>query len=149
MRAPEALSDATDALALARQLRHREWIAYAHWNVGQAKLELGDLPGAEAAFALGLEASHNIPIFASENASGIAIALIRQGKVDAARHHVDRALAEGPPQSLYNGRLAAAEAAVATNDPNAERVIGEAISRAEQGGHLLSIRRLRVLAARL
>jgi DNA-binding SARP family transcriptional activator len=149
MRAPEALSDATDALALARQLRHREWIAYAHWNVGQAKLELGDLSGAEAAFALGLETAHNIPIFASENASGIAIALIRQGKVDAARHHVDRALAEGPPQSLYHGRLAAAEVAVAAKDPDAERVIEEAVSRAEQGGHLLSIRRLRELAAGL
>jgi len=148
-RAPEALSDATDALALARQLRHREWIAYAHWNVGQAKLELGDLRGAEAAFASGLETAHHIPIFASENASGIAIALIRQGKVDAARHHLNRALAEGPPQSLYHGRLAAAELAIAAKDPNAERVIDDAISRAEQGGHLLSIRRLGELAARL
>ena len=148
-RVPEALSDATDGLALARQLQHREWIAYAHWNVGQAKLVMGDLPGAEAAFAAGLEAAHNLPIFASENASGLAIAMTRQGAVDAARHHVDRALAEGPPQSLYDGRLAAAEVAVAAKDPNAERVIDEAISEAEQGGHLLSVRRLRELAARL
>ena len=148
-RAPDALSDATRALALARQLRHREWIAYAHWNVGQAKLELGDLPGAEATFASGLEAAHNIPIFASENASGLAIALIRQGQVAAARPCVDRAFAEGPPQSLYDGRLAAAEVAVAARDRNADRVIEEAISRAEQGGHLLSLRRLRELAAGL
>jgi hypothetical protein len=39
--------------------------------------------------------------------------------------------------------------AVAAKDPDAERVIEEAVSRAEQGGHLLSIRRLRELAAGL
>jgi DNA-binding SARP family transcriptional activator len=148
-RAPEALSEAADALALARQLRHREWIAYSLWNVGQAKLQMGDLPGAEEAFAAGLEAAHNMPIFACANASGMAIALTRHGKLDAARQHVELALAEGAPQTLYEGRLAAAEVAVAAKDPNARQIIGEAISRAEQGGHLLSLPRLRELAAHL
>ena len=148
-RAPEALSDATDALAIARQLRHREWIAYSLWNVGQAKMQMGDLPAAEAAFAAGLEAGHKIPIFASANASGMAIALTRRGELDAARHLVERALTESPPQTLYEGRLAAAELAVAANDPNARHIIGEAISRAERGGHLLSLQRLRELAGRL
>ena len=148
-RAPEALSDATDALALARRLRHREWTAYSLWNVGQARLQMGDRPGAEAAFAAGLEAGHKIPIFASANASGLAIALTRHGELDAARHLVERALTESPPQTLYEVRLAAAVLAVAANDPKARQIIEEAISLAERGGHLLSLSRLRELAGRL
>jgi hypothetical protein len=44
------------------------------------------------------------------------------------------------------GRLAAAELAVAALDPDAKVIIREAISRAEDGGHLLSLPRLRELA---
>jgi tetratricopeptide (TPR) repeat protein len=148
-RAPEALSEAANALALATQLQHREWIAYSQWNVGQAKLELGDLTGAEDAFAKGLEAAHHIPIFASVNGSGLAIALTRLGELEAARHHAERALTEGTPQTVYDARHAAAEIAVAAKDPQGERFIRDAISKAEEGGHLLSSSRLRELAARL
>ena len=148
-RAPEALAEAGVALALARQLQHREWLAYSHWNVGQAKLAVGDLAGAEGAFAEGLEAARNMPIFASANASGLALSLTHRGELAAARHQLELALAECTPQTIYQGRLAEAELAVASEDADAGRIIQEAISRAEEGGHLLSLSRLRELAARL
>ena len=148
-RLPEALSDAVEARALAKQLQHREWIAYSNWNIGQAKLEGGDLAGAGDAFVLGMEAAHNMPIFASANASGLAITLTRRGDLDAARQQTEQAIAACTPQTIYQGRLAAAELAVAAQDPDAEVIIREAISTAEEGGHLLSLPRLRELAARL
>jgi DNA-binding SARP family transcriptional activator len=148
-RASDALTDAVEAVALARRLRHREWIAYSHWTMGQANLEMVDLAGADRAFAEGLEAAHSMPIFASLNASGRAIALSRRGKVDDARQHVRRALAEATPQTVFEARLAAAEVAVAAKDPNAEQMIREAIGGAERSGHLISLPRLGELAARL
>lgn len=148
-RLPEALSDAVEALALAKQLQHREWIAYSNWNIGQAKLEGGDLAAAGDAFLLGMEAAHNMPIFASANASGLAITLTRRGDLDAARQQTEQAIAACTPQTIYQGRLAAAELAVAAHDPDAEVIIREATSTAEEGGHLLSLPRLRELAARL
>jgi DNA-binding SARP family transcriptional activator len=148
-RAQEALADAATALVLARRVGHREWISYAHWNIGQAKLELADPAGAEAAFAAGLEAAHHMPIFASVNASGMAMALTRRGELHAARQYAERALAEGTPQTVYEGRLAAAELAVASADASVGQIIRDSIAQAERGGHLLSLPRLRALAARL
>jgi DNA-binding SARP family transcriptional activator len=148
-RAHEALSDAREALAIARQLEHREWIAYSLWNVGRAKLALGDHTGAERAFAEGLEAARNMPIFASANATGLALSLTHRGQLDAARHQLALALAECTPETIYEGRLAEAELAVASEDPNAGRIVQEAMSMAEEGGYLVSLPRLRELAARL
>ena len=147
-RISDAMADAAAAVALARRLRHREWIAYSHWTMGQADLASGELAGAERAFAEGLAAAHNMPIFASYNASGMAIALTRRGELDDARHHAQRALAEATPQTVFEARLAAAELAVAAKDPNAEQIIREASLAAERSGHLISLPRLGELAAR-
>ena len=147
-RVSDARVDAAAAVALARRLRHREWIAYSHWTMGQADLMTGELAGAERAFAAGLAAAHNMPIFASYNASGMAIALARRGKLDDARSHAQRALAEATPQTVFEARMAAAEVAVAARDPNAARIIREATLAAQRSGHLITLPRLGELAAR-
>jgi hypothetical protein len=116
--------------------------------MGQADLMTGELAGAERAFAAGLAAAHNMPIFASINASGMAIALARRGKLDDARSHAQRALAEATPQTVFEARVAAAEVAVAARDPNAERIIRDATLAAQRSGHLISLPRLGELAAR-
>jgi tetratricopeptide (TPR) repeat protein len=146
-RAREALADAAEALDLAQHLKHREWVAYSNWNLGQAQLALGDLAGAEEAFANGLKAARNMPIFASANNCGLVQTLTRRGELDAARHHLGLALTECTPQTVYQARMAEAELAVASEHPDAERIIRGAISSAEEGGHLLSLHRLRELAA--
>jgi len=147
-RTSDALADAAAAVALARRLGHREWIAYSHWTMGQADLAIGELAGAERAFAEGLAAAQNMPIFASYNASGMAVALTRRGDLDDARRHAQRALALATPQTVFEARLAAAELAVVAKDPDAERIIREASLAAERSGHLISLPRLGELAAR-
>jgi len=148
-RLSEAVADAEDALATARTLGHREWTTFSYWSLGQAKLAMADLAGAEAAFADALETARNMPMWVSFSSSGMAIALSRQGEFDRARHHADVALSQGLPHALYDARLSAAEVAVATMDPKADALIRDAISKAEQGGHLLSVRRLAELSERL
>ncbi len=145
-RLSEALADAEEALATARKLGHREWTTFSYWSLGQAKLAMANLAGAEAAFADGLETAENMPMWVSFSSSGMAIALSRQGELDRAQHHADVALSRGLPNALYDARLAAAEVAIGTGDPRAIELIRDAISKAEEGGHLLSVRRLAELS---
>jgi tetratricopeptide (TPR) repeat protein len=147
-RAPEALESASLALGIAERIGHREWTAASWRAIGIARQAGGDLSAAESAFRHSLSASDNLSLFAGWAAARIALVLLAGGDPTAARPFVARALAEGPELSRYEGRLAQAELAVASNDPEAGRIVAEARSRAEEGGHLQSAHRLTELQAK-
>jgi len=141
-RGEEALASAGEALAIAERLGHREWTAASLRGVGIAHQALGDLAAAEAAFARSLAASEHLGLFAAWAAARMAQVRVAVGDPAAAAPLVARALAEGPAISWYEARLAGAEAAVALGDPEAPRLVAEALALAERGGHLVGARRL-------
>lgn len=144
-RAGEAMADATEALAIAQRIGHREWTAASLRALGIACQAGGDSSEAEAAFARSLAASENLALFSAWAAARLALVRVGAGDAVGAEPFVRRALAEGPELSRYEARLAEAEFAVLRGDPAAGAVIGAALTRAEEGGHLLGAERLREL----
>jgi tetratricopeptide (TPR) repeat protein len=143
----EGEESARAALAIARQLGHREWTAAAFKGLGTVYLAAGDLAAAEAAFRECLEEAEGIPIFTSWAAAGLASVFFARHNLEAAETYVARALEEGTELAKYDARLVRARIAMARADTNATEIVREALSLAEVGGHLLSAAKLRELAA--
>ncbi len=141
----EARRTAAKAFEIARRLGHRELLAGSVFFTGMAHEATGELNEAEACFRRCLEEAVGIPLFSSFAASGLARILIARGDLTQAEQYVTRALADGPPIALYDARLAAVELAVAQCDPVARKLVADALTLAQRGGHRLSISRLEEL----
>lgn len=96
-RGPEALATATEALAIAERLRHREWTIMGHHRTGVAWDAAGDPDRAERAYRRGLDLADRVPYHWSHCANGLARPLIARGDLDAAEPLIARSLAEGLP----------------------------------------------------
>ncbi len=145
-RADEARRSAEEALAIAHRLGHRELTVGGTFLLGYAHQAGCGLDDAEACYREALKAATRLPLFASWAASGLARVLIARGALQAAEPYVEEAFSVGPPMALYEARLARAEMAAARGDADAQRMAVEALRLAEEGGHLVSARRLRELA---
>jgi hypothetical protein len=64
-RGEEALEDAEQSRSIAQRLGHRGWTVASHRALGIARQAIGDLDGAEAAFARSLNLSAHWPLFRS------------------------------------------------------------------------------------
>jgi DNA-binding SARP family transcriptional activator/tetratricopeptide (TPR) repeat protein len=148
-RSEEASESASRALAIARKLRHQEWIAAAWKGLGWAALAGGDLDRAEAAYKECLQAAENLPIFRSWAAAGLATVLIGQGDLGQAEECVRLALGVGTHATHYEARLAQVQLAMARGDGNARSLAAEALERTEEGGHLVSAVHIRKLLTSL
>jgi len=144
-RAGEAVADADRALRIARRLQHRGWTANALRALGIAHSAAGDLDAAERAFHESLDASANVPMFTSWAASRLALVRLARGDTDVG-HYVAQALAQGPPLSQFDARLAQVELAAARGDPAAPRLARVALDLAQRAGHLVNVPRLHSLA---
>jgi tetratricopeptide (TPR) repeat protein len=146
-RPAEAMTDARAALAIATRLGHRGWTATSWRAVGIAAQTAGDLDEALRAFDESLAVSEHLDLFASWAAARAALVHLELGNPDLARPLVTRALATGPPLGHYEARLAQAELAVATDDPDAAAIACTALTLADDGGALQGRVRLTELAA--
>jgi tetratricopeptide (TPR) repeat protein len=137
---------AREAIAVARRVGHRSWTMSGHRALGIALQSGGDPAGAERAFTTSLELAEHWPLFVSWSAARIALVRLTRGDAEGAAPFVVRALAEGPPLAHYEARLAHAELAAARGEAGAREVARDAWQRAEAGGHLVAVPRLRELA---
>jgi tetratricopeptide (TPR) repeat protein len=145
-RGADAVRSAQAAVSRAEQLGHREWTAASLRGLGIAREAAGDLDGAEAAFRRSLATAENLTLFTAWACARLALVLIARGDLPAAGAFVERALAEGPPISRFEARLARAELAAARGAPDAAATAAEALALADAQGHAASATRLAALA---
>jgi DNA-binding SARP family transcriptional activator len=141
----QAIADGERALAIAQELRHREWQTAAMCGLGVAYLASNDLAAAEDILRRALEAAAGIPVMTTWAAARLARTLIRGGRLAEAEEFVQRALEQPVGSALFEARLAQVELAQARNDPEFEALARRALSIATAGGHLVSARLIREL----
>jgi DNA-binding SARP family transcriptional activator len=147
-RADEAEADAREALAIARSIDHRGWTATAYRALGIARQAGGVLDEAAAAFTASAEtAGEDLTLFACWAAARRALVAIAIGRPETAEPLVERALAIGPPLGRYEARLAAVELAAALGRADRAALAAAALAEARNGGHAVSVPRLRELSA--
>jgi class 3 adenylate cyclase len=113
----EAEEEARDACKELERYHILDGVGFAHYEVGEVRLHMGDLVGAEEAFLAAYE-------FGREPQPGLALLMLARGEVDEAASAIARGLSEGagnqgPRQDLLNrARLlpAQVEIALARND---------------------------------
>ena len=147
-RGDEALREAETAVAIAQRLGHRSWTVTSHRALGIARQALGDLEGAEQAFAYSLQLAEHWPLFRSWACSRIALVRLARGETDGLDHLVADARAIGPPLAHHEARLAHAELTAARGDHDAAAVAAAALHSARSSGHLASAARLEELSVR-
>ncbi len=98
----------TEALRAAQELRGFYNIAAgeAFYEIGEIRLRMGDLKRAEEV----LRQAHEL---GREPVPGLALLRLAEGKVDAARGLIERAVADRPQGSLDRGRLLPARVQIA------------------------------------
>jgi len=109
MRLRGSWSDAeTEALRAAQELRGFYNIAAgeAFYEIGEIRLRMGDLKRAE-------EVLHQAHELGREPVPGLALLRLAEGKIDAARALIDRAVADRPEGSLDRARLLPARLLIA------------------------------------
>jgi len=133
------------ALDLAQAGSHRKWTTIALRFLGILALRTGDGSGAREHLRAAVKAADGMPIHAAVGCAHLAIATARLGDVGEAGRLVDRAFAEaerGWPYTLHEVRLARVEVAAARGDPEASRMVAEALAEAEREGFLSLVPRL-------
>jgi DNA-binding SARP family transcriptional activator len=146
-RAEEAIRDAEDALAIAREIGHRESTAMALIGLGGALHLMGQLDQAERVLHEAEQTAKGMPVFSGSAAARLATVLISRNDLDAAEQLVGRALSEGAPFGQYEASLAMSRIAFARGDPAAPQIAAEALALAEAGGHLAIAAQLEALLA--
>jgi class 3 adenylate cyclase len=84
----EAEQEVRDACIELERYHILDGVGFAYGEVGEIRLLMGDLPGAEAAFNKAFE-------FGFESQPGLALLMLAKGQVDEAAHSLARSLSEG------------------------------------------------------
>lgn len=140
--ADQAVTAATEALAIAEHIGHRGWTATALLALGIAHHALGDLDAAEDDLRRSLATSENLPLFASWAHAKLGQVLVALDRLDEADQHIQQALTVGPPLGHYEARLARCQLAAARRETDARKLIVEAADWAARGGHHASLKLL-------
>ena len=117
-----ALSAAREALKIASEMDHRQWITAARCILGNLYADLGDLEAARAELEGALELARRLgsPYWVRSAAGWLASALIRADALVDAAEVLRENLTEETPRDTIAGRLlwcAAAELALARGEP--------------------------------
>ncbi len=98
----------TEALRAAEELQgfYHSVAGEAFYEIGEIRLRMGDLPRAEEVFRQAHELGRD-PV------PGLALLRLAEGKIDAARVLIDRAVADRPAGSLDRARLLPARVQIA------------------------------------
>jgi class 3 adenylate cyclase len=108
---PEAEQEARQACEELQRFRLLDVLGYAHYEVGEVRLRMGDLAGAAEAFDRAYEHGHDAQ-------PGLALLQLARGEVSDAQRSIARALAAtegsgGLPDRATRGRLLPARVAIA------------------------------------
>jgi len=121
----EAESEARRACDELEKFRLMDGLGYAHYAIGEVRLRMGDLEGAEAEFNRAYEYGHDAQ-------PGLAALQLARGELDDARRSLGRALeaaggADGPADRATRSRLlpVQVEIRLATGDLEAARTAVE------------------------
>jgi DNA-binding SARP family transcriptional activator/class 3 adenylate cyclase len=134
-RPEEARQAAREAAALSRRVGSREWLACALRCLGEAEDGAGNRQAAEKTLREAVEMSAGMPPVLSLATSSLAAVLIADGDLTGAEQYAREALATGIHAfSQFEARLALAEIALLRNEPDADEMAAEALSRAEAHG---------------
>ena len=145
-RIDEAWTDARAGLALSEELGHREAISINLRGIAACCRATGDLDGAVTSLRRALEIAAASPVQLHVNSALLASLAVERGRLDEAERYANQALDAGIGIMEFESRLVLAEVALASGDPDAERLAGEALSLADAGGYLLSPARQRLEA---
>ena len=130
----EALTAGTEALDIATRIGHRGWTATAWRAIGIARQALGDPESALAASQNSLDTSQHLNLFSIWPAARSVLVRIDLRRLDRVQPMIGRALGEGPPLGLYEGRLAEVEFAAARADPRTTELARLALAVADASG---------------
>ena len=118
---PEAELEARQACEELQRFGLNDSLGFAHHEIGEIRLRMGDLEGA----ALALERAYEL---GDDGQPGLALLHLARGELEHARRSIERALAattvgEGPVDQATRGRLlpAAIDIALARGDLDAAR----------------------------
>lgn len=126
----EAEEEARDACKELERYHILDGVGFAHYEVGEVRLHMGDLVGAEEAFLAAYETGR-------DPQPGLALLMLARGEVDEAATALARALAEGPESQgqhqdlLSRARLlpAQVEVALARDDLATARAATEELEK--------------------
>ena len=108
---PEAEQEAKEACQELERFGILDAVGYAHYQVGEVRLRMGDLDGASEAFERAYEFGHDAQ-------PGMALLQLARGEIDEAAHSIARALAVaagpgGPADRATRARLLPAQIDIA------------------------------------
>jgi class 3 adenylate cyclase len=86
---PEAEQEARNACEELERFRMLDGVGFAHYEVGEVRLHMGDLDGAEEAFSRAYEYGH-------DSQPGRALLLLAKGEADEAAQSIARSLSADP-----------------------------------------------------
>jgi class 3 adenylate cyclase len=129
---PEAEQEARHACEELERFRIMDAIGFAHYEVGEVRLRMGDLAAAAEAFDRAYEHGHDAQ-------PGLALIQLAQGDVDEAARSISRSLAamaatEGTPALVWRARLLPAQVEIA-------------LARADVGAASNAVEELEAIAA--
>lgn len=116
---PEAEQEARSACDELERFRLLDGVGMAHYEIGEVRLHVGDLDGAEESFLRAFE-------YGRDPQPGMSLLLLARGDAEGAAHSIARSLSDATasPDPLIRGRLlpAQVEIALARDDLTTARV---------------------------
>lgn len=130
---PEAEQEARQACEELERYRLLDGVGFAHYQVGEVRLRMGDLTAAEQAFRRAYE-------FGAMPQPGLALLMLTKGDVEEAARSIQGALAYGPAPNGEPGDVvgrawllpAQVEIALARNDLDTARAAAEQLEQIAQ-----------------
>jgi DNA-binding CsgD family transcriptional regulator len=145
-----AVPGTRQALQIAREIEHRQWMVATRCMLGNLYADLGNLTAARLELESALESARQInSLYWSRSATGwLTSILVRGNELDAAVSFLGQELKAETPMNTLAGRLlwcAAAELALAQNEPVRTLEIVERLVASTPGGTHRPIARLELL----
>ena len=145
-----ALPGTRQALQIAREIEHRQWMVATRCMLGNLYADLGDLTAARSELEWAVESARQInsPYWSRSATGWLTSILVRGNELDAAVSCLGQELDAETPMNMLAGRLlwcAAAELALAQNEPARALEIVERLVATTPGGAHRPIARLELL----
>jgi DNA-binding CsgD family transcriptional regulator/tetratricopeptide (TPR) repeat protein len=145
-----AVPGTRQALQIAREIEHRQWMVATRCMLGNLYADLGDLAAAKLELESAVESARQMdsPYWSRSAIGWLTSILVRGNELDAAVSFLGQELKAETPMNMLAGRLlwsAAAELALAQNEPARTLEVVERLVATTPGGTHRPIARLELL----